>query len=77
MKTEYSIVNLGDLERFAAGTAITPEFLIANRVISSLRDGVKILGEGKLTRALSVRAHHFSKSAEEKIKTLGGSVERI
>ena len=77
VKTEYSIVNLGELERFDAGTEITPEFLIANRVISSLRDGVKILGEGKLTRALSVRAHHFSKSAEEKITSLGGSAERI
>ena len=77
VKTEYSLVNLGDLERFAAGTVITPEFLLENRVISGLRDGVKILGDGKLTKALAVRAHHFSKSAEEKITALGGSAERI
>jgi large subunit ribosomal protein L15 len=77
VKTQYALVNLGDLERFAADTVITPEFLIENRVISGLRDGVKILGDGKLTRALTVRAHHFSKSAEEKITALGGSAERL
>jgi large subunit ribosomal protein L15 len=76
-KKHYAIVNLGLLEQFEAGTTVTPELLIATRVISDVRDGVKILGDGKLTRALTVRAHHFSKSAQEKITALGGAAEKL
>ena len=76
-KTEYSLVKLGDLERFEAGATVTPEILLQQRVISALRDGVKVLGDGRLTKALTVRAHHFSKSAQEKITALGGTAERV
>ena len=74
-KKHYALVNLRDLERFAAGTVVTPELLLEQRVISDLRDGVKILGDGALSKALTVRAHHFSKSAQEQIAARGGAAE--
>lgn len=76
---EYTIVNLSVLEeRFEAGEVVTPEVLLGRRIIKKLeKDGLKVLGEGELTKALTVRAHKFSKSAEQKITTVGGSVEAI
>jgi large subunit ribosomal protein L15 len=73
--TEFAIVNLSQLKRFEAGTVVTPELLLESRVIRELKDGVKILGEGDLDRALTVRAHKFSKSAAEKLAAAGGSAE--
>jgi large subunit ribosomal protein L15 len=74
---EYSILNLSDLERFEPGDVITPEFLLEKHAIGDIKDGVRILGGGELTKKLSVRAHHFSKSAQAKIESLGGTVEKI
>ncbi len=74
-RKEYAVVNLDDLERFEAGTEITPELLIANGVVKNEKDGIKILGNAEVTKALTVRAHKFSKSAEEKIKAAGGTAE--
>jgi large subunit ribosomal protein L15 len=71
-KKVYAIVNLSALERFDDGVEVTPELLIQNKIITELFDGVKILGNGELTKKLNVSAHHFSKSAQEKITTLGG-----
>lgn len=76
-KKEYSIVNLAQLERFAAGTVVTPELLKENRIVRKMKDGIKILGEGDLQVALTVRAHAFSGAAAEKIAAAGGSVEVI
>lgn len=76
-KKEYAIVNLSALERFNDGDTITPDLLIEQHVIGALKDGVKILGDGELTKKLNVHAHHFSKSAQEKITALGGTVETI
>jgi large subunit ribosomal protein L15 len=68
-------VNVRDLERvFDAGAEVTPEALKAKRLIRSLRIDVKILGQGDLTKKLSVSAHGFSKSAREKIEGAGGSI---
>jgi large subunit ribosomal protein L15 len=68
-------VNVRDLERaFDAGSEITPELLKAKRLIRSIRVDVKILGQGDLTKKLSVSAHGFSKSAREKIEAAGGKV---
>src|SRR5881227_1981902 len=68
-------VNVRDLERvFDAGTEITPELLKAKRLIRSVRVDVKILGQGDLSKKLSVSAHSFSKSAREKIEGAGGAV---
>ena len=76
-RREFVIVNVGQLERFPAGSEITPDVLLAEGVVSQLRDGVKILGDGTLSRKLTVRAHKFSKKAEEVIKAAGGSCEVI
>lgn len=77
-KKHYALVNLSDLEaRFEANATVTPEILLAARVISDVKDGVKVLGDGKLSKVLSVRAHKFSKSAQEAITALGGTAEAI
>ena len=73
---EYAIVNVGRLEKLP-GDNFDPQTLLDLGVIKKIGDGLKILGSGDLTRKISVRAHVFSKSAEEKIKAAGGSVEVI
>lgn len=75
--TEYAEVNLRNLERFDAGTEVTPELLIEAGVIEKVLDGVKILGSGELSKPLTVKAHRFSKSAVEKIEGAGGKAEVI
>ncbi|WP_457625748.1 50S ribosomal protein L15 [Persephonella sp.] len=76
-KKEYEIVNLKTLEeRFEADAEVTPEILKEKRIIHCT-EAVKILGDGELTKPLKVKAHKFSKSAEEKIKAAGGSCEII
>ena len=74
----YAEVNVGRLEeRFDAGAAVTPELLLERRIVRNLRDGVRILGQGQLTKALTVRAHHFSAAARAKIEAAGGTAEVI
>lgn len=75
--TVYAEVNLKALERFDAGTVITPELLKEAGVIEKYLDGVKILGSGELSKPLTVKAHRFSKSAVEKIESAGGKAEVI
>jgi large subunit ribosomal protein L15 len=74
---EYAIVNLSRLAVFDAGTVVTPELLQERRIIDDIKDGVKILGDGELAKPITVRAHRFSKSAEEKLKACGGTAEVI
>jgi large subunit ribosomal protein L15 len=76
-KTHYAIVNLGDLERFDAGTSVDAELLLARKVIKDLKDGLKVLGDGKLTKAITVRAHAFSETAKSAIEAAGGTAEAI
>jgi large subunit ribosomal protein L15 len=76
-KKEYAIVNLGKLEVFEAGTIVTPQLLIERGVLKHTRDGVKILGSGPFTKALTVRAHKFSAGSQEAIAKLGGKAELI
>ena len=72
----YTIVNINELEKFENGTEITPEFLLSNGVISKIEaNGVKVLGNGTLTKKLVVKASKFSKSAVEAIEKAGGTVE--
>jgi large subunit ribosomal protein L15 len=72
------IVNLSTLEQvFEAGDDVTPETLVAKGIAKGKWDVVKVLGDGALTKKLSVRVHRFSKSAEEKIAAAGGTVEWI
>lgn len=74
-RKEYAVINIGQLERFDANTVITPDLLLNTRVIREIRDGVRVLGGGELTKPLTVHAHHFSSSAAAKIQAAGGSTE--
>ena len=73
----YTIVNVSELEIFEPGTVITPELLKEKGVIKKINDGVKILGNGELTKNLTVKAHKFSKAAQQKIEAVGGKAEVI
>jgi large subunit ribosomal protein L15 len=74
-KKVYALVNLRDLEQFEAGSIVDLEALGKAGLINQVLDGVKILGDGELTVALTVKAHKFSKSAAEKIAAAGGTAE--
>ncbi|MGE9967270.1 50S ribosomal protein L15 [Limosilactobacillus mucosae] len=74
-RKEYSIVNLTTLNRFDDGAEVTPAVLLENGVIKNVKSGVKILGNGKLTKKLTVKANKFSASAVKAIEAAGGKTE--
>ncbi len=75
-KTEYALVNVDELEaQFDAGSEITPEELMSRGLLRNLHDGLKILGNGDVTKSFTVRAHKFSQSAQEKLQAAGGTIE--
>ena len=74
-KKEYSIVNVKDIERFDNGTHVNPEKLMEVGLVKKVLDGVKVLGDGEITKPLTVSAHKFSKVAIEKIKAAGGEIK--
>jgi len=78
-KTEFAIVNVGELAaRFAAGSVVDPETLVMNGLIrKSGRGAVKILGDGDVTHALTVRVHKVSEGAKQKLEAAGGRVEAL
>lgn len=76
-KKVYAIVNLKDLDRFEAGTKVTPVLLEEAGLVKNSLDGIKVLGEGELTKPLHILAHKFSRSAVQKIQEAGGTVEVI
>src|SRR6478752_5581863 len=76
-RTHTTPVNVRDLERFDAGTEVTPELLKQAGVVRSLKHPIKVLGDGELTTKLTVHAHAFSKKAAELIEAAGGSVVRL
>lgn len=76
-RTNYAVINLSDLEKFADGTEVTPELLIENGIIKKQLDGIKVLGHGTLTKKLNVKANKFSTTAKEKIEAIGGTTEVI
>ena len=76
-KKEFVEVNVNILDKFDNGFEITPEVLLEEGIIKDVKDGVKILGNGDLTKELTVKAHKFSKQAREKIEDAGGKVEVI
>jgi large subunit ribosomal protein L15 len=75
-KKQFAIVNLGRLEKLE-GDTFSADSLLAAGVIHKVHDGLKILGTGVLTRKITVEAHHFSKSALEKIQQAGGTAQVI
>jgi large subunit ribosomal protein L15 len=76
-RTHMAAVNVRDLERFDAGTEITPQLLAESGLIRNAKLEVKILGQGDLSKKLSVTAHAFSGTAKEKIEGAGGSVTAL
>ncbi|NBH82660.1 50S ribosomal protein L15 [bacterium C-53] len=74
---EIIAINLSELEKFDDGATVSVEMLLAEGVIKKTGDGVKILGNGELTKKLTVQANAFSASAAEKIEALGGKAEVI
>ncbi|HTP63981.1 MAG TPA: 50S ribosomal protein L15 [Geobacteraceae bacterium] len=76
-RKEYTLVNLGQLEVFENGSDVDVEALKEKSLIGRVRDGVKVLAHGELTKALKVKAHKFSAAAREKILAAGGTAEEI
>lgn len=76
-RAPWEVVNLGRLEELGFDGLITPELLAERRVTRGLEFPVKILGDGELTKVVTVRAHAFSESAKAAIEQLGGTVELI
>ena len=74
-RKEYAVVNVEDLNRFEDGTTVTPALLKETGLVRKELNGVKILGNGELTKKLNVTAAKFSKSAVEDIKKAGGKAE--
>ena len=72
-RIEYALVNIGDLEGVTATGVLGPEELMAAGLFKDQKHGLKILGDGELTKPVSVRAHKFSASAKEKIEKAGGT----
>ena len=75
--TEYAIVNVEDLNRFVDGTVVDMDVLLAARIIRKPLDGLKVLGNGEITKKLTVKAAVFSATAKEKIEAAGGKVEEV
>jgi large subunit ribosomal protein L15 len=73
-RTATQPVNVRDLERFDAGSDVTPELMLAQGLVSNTRVDIKVLGDGELTKKLTVTAHRFSAGAKEKIEKAGGKV---
>ncbi|WP_203247890.1 50S ribosomal protein L15 [Sporosarcina beigongshangi] len=76
-RKEYAIVNLDTLNRFDAGTEVTPELLLESGIVSKAKSGIKILGNGTLDKKITVKAHKFSASAVEAIEKAGGQTEVV
>ena len=74
---QYATVNVEKLNRFEPNTVVTPELLLETRVVRDAKAGIKILGNGEITRPLTVRVHAFSRAAAEKIRAAGGNIEVI
>ena len=73
----YATINVSALNKFENGTVVTPALLIESGLVSKELDGIKVLGNGKLEKSLTVQAKEFSKAAEEAINNAGGKIEVI
>jgi len=76
-RTEYSVVNIGKLNMFEAGSEVTPERLVAAGVVKSLRYPIKVLADGEINYPLVVKANKFSPAAKAKIEAAGGTAEEV
>lgn len=76
-RKEYAVVNVVKLEAFDNGTEVTPELLQKSGIVKNAKSGIKILGDGKLTKKLTVKANKFSKAAQSVIENAGGKIEVV
>ena len=76
-RIEYSVVNVNKLNIFEAGSEVTPQKLAEAGVVKSLRQPIKILGEGDISHALVIKANKFSAAAKAKIEAVGGTAEEV
>ena len=76
-RTVYATINVSDLDIFDEGTVVTVELLKEVGLVTKELDGVKVLGNGELTKKLTVKANKFSETAKEKIENVGGTIEVI
>ena len=76
-RTEYAAINVDRLEIFEDGAVVTPVTLIEAGILKNVQDGVKIMGNGEITKKLTVQANKFTASAKEKIEAAGGKAEVI
>ena len=76
-RVEYNVVNVGNLMVFNAGSEVTPAELAEKNMLHKKQNPVVVLGEGEIDKALTIKAHRFSKSAVEKIEAAGGKAEVI
>lgn len=76
-RVEFQPINLAAFDRFEAGSTVTPETLLAAGVLRHLRQPVKVLGDGELTKSLNISAHRFSESAKAAIEQAGGTATLI
>jgi large subunit ribosomal protein L15 len=76
-KKEFAVVNLGDIDALQGIDVVDPEVLIERRLVRQRKDGIKVLGEGALSRPLVIRAHAFSSAAVAKVQAAGGTAEVI
>ena len=74
-ETVYAVVNVSDLNRFENGTVVSPALLKEVGLVKNQLDGIKVLGNGELTKKLTIQAHKFSKTAKEKIEKSGSKIE--
>ena len=74
-KIKYATINVSDLDRFEDGTVVTPELLKECGLLKNQLDGIKILGNGEITKKLTIKAHKFSKTAIEKLENSGSKIE--
>ena len=76
-KVEYATINVSDLDKFEDGAVVTPELLKEMGIVKKQLAGIKVLGNGELTKKLTVKASKFSATAVEKIEKLGGKAEEV
>ncbi len=75
--TTYAVINVSDLEKFVDGTTVDTEILKASGLVKKTCDGIKVLGNGEITKKITVKAAAFSQTAKEKIEKAGGKAEVI
>lgn len=76
-KTHYALITLGQLDEFEEGSRVTPEELVRRQYLHNLKQPVKIVGTGELTKPVTVEAHKFTRSARERIEAVNGRVEEL